>query len=90
MATAYITLMMVIVHYLFDHHKTTNAVDRVVIDGAGKLWNALISNPLKPLKKWSEAIEAAVLMFSDQQLVTGIGILVSGYTQINCALSTYH
>jgi hypothetical protein len=90
MATAYITLMMVIVHYLFDHDETSNPVDRVVIDGAGKLWKALISDRSKPLEKWSEAIEAAVLMFSDQQLVTGIGILVSGYTQINCALSTYH
>jgi hypothetical protein len=90
MATAYITLMMVIVHYLFDHDETSNPVDRVVIDGAGKLWKALISDRSKPLEKWTEAIEAAVLMFSDQQLVTGIGILVSGYTQINCALSTYH
>jgi hypothetical protein len=90
MATAYITLMMVIVHYLFDSDEISNPVDRVVIDGAGKLWKALISDRSKPLEKWSEAIEAAVLMFSDQQLVTGIGILVSGYTQINCALSTYH
>jgi len=29
-------------------------------------------------------------MFSDPQLVTGIGILVSGYTQITCSLSTYY
>jgi hypothetical protein len=39
---------------------------------------------------WSGAIETAVLMFSDQQLVTGISILVSGYSQLRCGLSTYH
>jgi hypothetical protein len=90
MATAYITLMIVIMHYVFDPYETSNSVDRVVIDGAGKLWKALISDRPEDLDKWSKAIEAAVLMFSDEQLVTGIGILVSGYTQINCALSTYH
>jgi hypothetical protein len=89
-ATAYITLLMVIVHYLFDHNEATNPVDRVIIDGVARLWKLLIADRAKPSLKWSEAIEAAVLMFSDQQIVTGIGILVSGYTQINCALSTYH
>lgn len=29
-------------------------------------------------------------MFNKQQLVTGIGILVIGYTQIECSLSIYH
>ena len=29
-------------------------------------------------------------MFSDQQLVTGIAILVSGYAQLPCGLSSYH
>lgn len=90
MATAYITLILVIVHYLFDHDQTKNPVDRVIIDSVAKLWKYLISDRDKPALKWSEAIEFAVLMFSDQQLITGIGILVSGYTQINCGLSAYH
>ena len=90
MATAYITLAMVIVHYLFDHGETRNPVDRVIIDGAAGLWKSIISDRAKPTEHWSIAIEAAVVMFSDQQLVTGIGILVSGYTQISCSLSTYH
>jgi hypothetical protein len=90
MATAYITLLMVIIHYLFDHEETQNPVDRVIIDGAARLWRLFISNRNKPSKEWSKVIESAVLMFSDQQLVTGIGVLVSGYSQIPCALSTYH
>lgn len=81
--------MLVIVHYLFDHDVTSNPVDRVVIDGAKKLWKNRINHLSKSSAEWTKAIEAAVLMFSDQQLVTGIGILASGYSQINCALSTY-
>lgn len=87
MATAYITLAMVIVHYILNYKDGPNLVDRAV---AGKLWNVLSKEGSEPSAKWSKAIEEAVLMFSDQQLVTGIGILVSGYSQIDCALSTYH
>jgi hypothetical protein len=90
MATAYITLFVVFIYYLFDHDKTRNPVDRVFIDGAAKLWKYLTNNRDKPSPKWTAAIESAVLMYSDQQLVTGIGILVSGYSQITCSLSTYH
>jgi hypothetical protein len=88
MASAYLTLVMVIVYYFFDRNKTSSRVDRVVIEGFSNLWP--ISKCPKPPRKWSDAIETAVLMFSDQQLVTGIGILVSGYTQLSCSLSTYH
>ena len=41
-------------------------------------------------KTWSEALENAVLAFSDQQIVTGIAILVSAYVQIACGLQIYH
>lgn len=90
MATVYITFSVVIIHYPFDHEHTLNPVDRVAIDGATKLWKCLISNRAKSSQKWSAAIESAVLMFSDQQLVTDIGILVSGFTQLLCSLSAYH
>ena len=39
---------------------------------------------------WSEALQNAVLAFSDQQIVTGIAILVSAYVQIFCGLQVYH
>ena len=39
---------------------------------------------------WSEALQNSVLAFSDQQIVTGIAILVSAYVQISCGLQVYH
>ena len=41
-------------------------------------------------KAWTEALQNAVLAFSDQQIVTGIAILVSAYVQISCGLQVYH
>ena len=94
MATAYITLMMVVAHYFFDHDHAKNPLDRKIIDSLAWLWKSPASdsesdNPSSRLK-WTEAIETAVLMFSGQQLVTGIGILVSGYSQVHCSLLIYH
>lgn len=37
-------------------------------------------------KKWSEALQSAVLALGESQLVTGISILVSGYIQLACGL----
>ena len=31
-----------------------------------------------------------MITLSDQQIVTGIAILASGYSQLNCGLSAYH
>jgi hypothetical protein len=91
MSTAYITLSVVIIYYLFDREHTENPVDRVIIGGAAKLWKKLLgSNHTNPSPNWGSIVESMVLMFSDQQLVTGIGILVSGYTQLPCSLSAYH
>ena len=39
---------------------------------------------------WREALQNAVLAFSDQQIVTGIAILLSAYVQISCGLQVYH
>ena len=39
---------------------------------------------------WSDALQNAVLAFGDQQIVTGIAILVSAYAQIHCGLQLYH
>ena len=41
-------------------------------------------------KKWTQALQSAVLTFSDQQSITGIAILVSGYSQLACGLAIYH
>ena len=41
-------------------------------------------------QKLTQALQSAVLTFSDQQSITGIAILVSGYSQLACGLAIYH
>ena len=43
-----------------------------------------------PSEKWIKAVESAVLALSDQQIVTGLAILVSAYSQFQCGLAVYH
>jgi hypothetical protein len=44
----------------------------------------------KSSEHWIAAIEGAILIFSDQQVVTGISILISGFSQLHTGLSAYH
>ena len=44
----------------------------------------------RPSKPWESTLRKAVLMFSDQQLVTGIAILTSAYPQLPYGISSYH
>jgi hypothetical protein len=44
----------------------------------------------KASEHWIAAIEGAILIFSDQQIVTGISILISGFSQLHTGLSSYH
>ena len=47
-------------------------------------------SPHPTSKAWSEALQGAVLAFSDLQVMTGIAILISAYSQISCGLQYYH
>jgi hypothetical protein len=38
----------------------------------------------------SYALESIVVSFSDQQVITGIAILISGFSQLNKGISVYH
>lgn len=86
LATAYLTLSIVAIYYLvgFVPEDFLNSIDRGIID---TLWRKARS---KPAKTWESTLRTAVLMFSDQQLVTGIALLISGYAQLRCGLSFYH
>lgn len=85
--SAYLTLILCIASYLIDQDGTSNPVDRLVIDALPTLWKR--RGP-RLTAKWGKAIQKAVLSFSDQQAVTGISILASGYSQLKCGLSVYH
>ena len=85
-ATAYLTLLIVCFCYAFGYvpDYSRNEIDRGVI--------AFLRRRLgfKPRKAWRATLHTAILMFSDQQLVTGIALLVSGYIQVACGLDPFH
>ena len=71
MLSAYLTLFLLIIHYLFDHRVTRNSVDRRFIDFVTpRAWN----NNATTSWKWTEALEGAVIMYSDTQVITGIAV----------------
>ena len=86
LVTAYLTLIIVILYYSIGYvpDEFLNSIDRGIID---TLWRKARS---KPTEIWEPTLRNAVLMFSDQQLVTGLALLISGYVQLRCGLSTYH
>ena len=43
-----------------------------------------------PSPEWKKPLGKAVLLFSDQQIVTGIALLASGYSQLPSGLDAYH
>ena len=67
-------------HYEGDKISSINPVDGMYLEklGGSLAWTGHISE-----KKWSEPLRKAVLAFSDQQSITGIAILVSGYIQLD-------
>ena len=82
-ASAYLTLLFCAIYYLLDQENVSNPVDRVCLQVFGRRVSRLS-------KKWTRALQGAVLTFSDQQSITGIAILVSGYSQLACGLAIYH
>lgn len=86
LATAYLTLAIVGIYYIVGYvpEDFLNSIDRGIID---TVWRRTRS---KPAQIWEPTLRTAVLMFSDQQLVTGIALLISGYAQLRCGLSVFH
>jgi hypothetical protein len=80
--TAYLTLFLLAVYYIFDQilKDVTNPID-----------HATITSLRKPLEfqgsvKWGNALRKGVRMFCDQQFVTGIGLLISPFSQLPCGI----
>ena len=67
--------------------KKENPVDRLFKKTIAHDWS---SKGTLYDKRWSKAFHDAVLLYSDQQSLMGIAILVSGFAQLNCSLATYH
>lgn len=88
MLSAYFTLTLVILHYFIDYHQQRNSVDRAflrfIVPKKWTIGTEVVS------QRWTRALEAAVLFLGDTQVVTSVSILLSGYVQLPCGLSTYH
>lgn len=67
--------------------EASNPVDRLLLPSFVAQWKR---DHEKIYEAWNDALQNAVLAFGDQQIVTGIAILVSAYTQISCGLQVYH
>ncbi|PVI04517.1 hypothetical protein DM02DRAFT_586190 [Periconia macrospinosa] len=93
-ATAYITVALLIFHYItvYDPHcsntesgEIVNPVDQITTDFIRKHLVAW-----KPKRRFEYAMEKSVLLLSDTQLVTGMAILLAGFSQLPCGISAYH
>ena len=85
-ASAYLTLLLVVVHYAMGcvPSQFLNGFDKGVLRTVWRLAR------FRPSRLWEPPLRNAVLMLSDQQLVTGIALLASGYSQLSYGLSSYH
>ena len=96
--SAFLTLFICFISYLLNQDSLSNEVDRLFIKfvadrGFIKKFANWVSKILKiqGVEKWNKALQMAVLSFSDQQILTGLAILISGYVQLSCrGLAVYH
>lgn len=81
------TLILLVIHYIFEDH-TQNHVDRAWIKFViPKSWRKLGTTGWN---KWTKAATAALLTYSDSQVITGIAILLAGYWQLRSGISLHH
>ena len=82
---AYMSLFIVCIYYCLGlvAEEYMNTIDKGVVN---VLWRKAHS---RPARTWEPTLRTAVLMYSDQQIVTVIAILTSGYAQLRCGLSVY-
>lgn len=85
-ATAYMALVIICIYFFAGYisSKLMNRVDKIIIDAIRR------KSPTASSQTWEVALHRAVLMFSDQQIVTGIALLVTGYAQLPHGLSAIH
>ena len=89
-ASAWITLLFCVIYYCINpavsftdrvgQDAPVHPVDKLCLDKLDGLWTRI---GRRPSDRLAEALEKAVLGFSDQQCITGIAILLSGYSQLS-------
>ena len=86
LATAYLTLLLVIIYYLmgFIDARYTNNIDAVVINKLSP------RTYLGQAKRLETTLRRVIVTFSDQQAATGIALLSSGFAQLSSGIDSYH
>lgn len=86
LATAYLTFLFVVVYYL------TGCVEETFTNEIDKMFLAKCSlrKYFKSVRRLELTLQRAVLIFSDQQVVTGIALLSSGFAQLKSGIAVYH
>lgn len=88
MLSAYLTVTLVIIHYAMDRGQTCNSIDLVFLNLV--VPKALTIKDPQALRRWVRGLEAGIVLLGDTQIITSVAILLSGYTQLPCGMSTYH
>jgi hypothetical protein len=73
--TAYVTLFCCVAKLLFDHKRAKPATS---------------ATTKSKLERWSSALNDTIVSFSDQQIVTGISVVIGGLSQLQWGISSYH
>ena len=78
--TAYFTLLMALLGYVFG------LIPKEMINAADRHFYRVKSSQSP---EWHKAMEKGVCAFSDQQIITGIAILIAGFSQLH-SIDVYH
>ena len=85
---------MLLLHYItiFDIKSTSSKRAGPVntVDYGFLTWVRSHIISWNPSRRFDKAMEKSVLILGDLNVVTGIGILIAGYTQLKCGISAYH
>jgi len=92
MATAYLTFICCIAKTVIDYLIQTSGTKY----DAGPTFTSLpgpaseVEKDQPRLRRWSFALEEVITSFSDQQVVTGLAILIGGFSQLQWGIAAYH
>ncbi|RMZ73318.1 Vanillyl-alcohol oxidase [Pyrenophora seminiperda CCB06] len=92
--SAYLTLLMLLLHYITIFDIRSKSSDRAgpvnTVDYGILTWLRSRIMSWTPSRRFDKAMEKSVLILGDLNVVTGIGILLAGYSQLKCGISAYH
>ncbi len=91
--TAFVTLLLVSIYYMSAclsrvDPASCDRIDSAIIRRTQQLPLLCLINKRMPY--WEPRLRTAILMYSDQQLIAGIALLNSAYTQLGKSMTSYH